>query len=252
MTPLQRVGRAAHDFFADGGRSGKCNFVDSGMPHDGFANFRTAGDDVHHARGNARFDRQFSKTQRGERSLLGGLQHDRIAARQRRTQFPRRQQQREIPRNDQADHADRLAQGVGESVLERVDGLAMNLGRPARVVAQNVDHHRHVDVARFENRFAVVERFQLGKFVDVLLDQIGQTPDQTPALAGRHFAPWSAAIFKRLAGSVNGAVDIGCEKLRPTWVSTSPVAGLMVSNCLRSRRSTGRRSAGVRVRSSLW
>ena len=132
------------------------------------------------------------ETQSGERSLLGGLQHDGVAAGERRAQFPRREQQREIPRDDQPDDADRLAQRVGEGRLEGVDGLAVNLGRPARVVAQDVDHHRHIDVARFEDRLAVVERLEFGEFVDVLLDQIGKLPDQASALAGRHLAPWAA------------------------------------------------------------
>ena len=87
-------------------------------------------------------------------------------------------------RNDQADDADRLAKRVGEGGLKRVDRFAVDLGRRARVVAQNVDHHRHIDVARFEDGLAVVERFQLGKFVDVLFDQVGELPDEASALAG--------------------------------------------------------------------
>ena len=156
---------------------------------------------------------QFSEFQSGQRSLLGRLQHDRVAASQRRTHLPRRQQQRKIPRNNQTDHAHRLAQRVGKSGLERVDGFAVNLRGQSRVVAQDVDHHRHIDVARFENRLAVVEGFQFGEFVDILLDQIGKFPDQASALAGGELAPGAVAIFERPARGVDGAVDIRRRKL---------------------------------------
>ena len=56
------------------------------------------------------------KRRRRERRLLGGLEHDRAARGERRRELPGRHHQREVPRDDLADDADRFAQGVGVPV----------------------------------------------------------------------------------------------------------------------------------------
>jgi len=50
---------------------------------------------------------QAPKAQRRHRRLLGGLQYDRAARGERWRDLPRRHQEREIPRNDLANDADR-------------------------------------------------------------------------------------------------------------------------------------------------
>ena len=107
---LQIAGSGLQDQLADFRRTGEGDFVHVGMRRQrGAGRFAVARHDVHHAVGNAGFLNQFAQQKRGERSLLGGLQHDRAARGQRRAQLPRRHQQREIPRNDLPDHADGLA-----------------------------------------------------------------------------------------------------------------------------------------------
>ena len=64
---------------------------------------------------------QLAEVQRRQRRLLGGLEHDRAAAGERRPELPRRHQQREVPGDDLADDADRLAQRVGEVLAGRGD-----------------------------------------------------------------------------------------------------------------------------------
>ena len=54
---------------------------------------------------------EFGEQQRGERGELGGLQHHRVAERERRRDLPGQHQQRKIPRNDLADDADRAVVG---------------------------------------------------------------------------------------------------------------------------------------------
>ena len=61
------------------------------------------GSDVDHAGGKAGFDDEFADAQCAERRLLGGLEDDRVAGRQRRAEFPRLHEQREIPRDDLAE-----------------------------------------------------------------------------------------------------------------------------------------------------
>ena len=92
---------------------------------------------VEHARREADLQRQLAEAQRRQRRLLGGLEHDRAARRERRAELPRGHQQREVPRHDLPAHADRFAARVAEHV-RRGDGqhAALDLRRPAGEVAQ--------------------------------------------------------------------------------------------------------------------
>ena len=76
----------------------------------GAGGLAVAGDDVDDARREAGLLEQLAEAQRRERRLLGRLQHDGVAAGERDAELPRRHQQREVPRDDLADDADRLAQ----------------------------------------------------------------------------------------------------------------------------------------------
>ena len=117
---------------------------------------------------------QLAQPHRGQRGLLGRLEHHAVPRRQRRAELPGRHQQREVPRDDLADHADRLAQRVGVPVRARhvrhrdADRVALDLGGPARHVMEQVRGQRHVGGLRHRERLAVIQRLQLGKLVDVL------------------------------------------------------------------------------------
>src|SRR5581483_3033748 len=176
---------------------------DNRLPH-----LRPAGHDIDHASRKACFDRQLSQAKRSERSLLRRIHDHSASARQRRPQLPRRKQQRKIPGNDQPDHSNRLPQCVSERRLEGVDRLAVDFRRPTRVIPQDIDDHRHIHISRLEYRLAVVEGLQLGQFVDILLDQIGQLPDQAPALTGRHLAPGARPVLKRFARRLHRAIHV--------------------------------------------
>ena len=106
----------------------------------------------------------------------------------------------------------------------------MDLVGPAGVVAEAVDHQRQVGVAALADRLAVVEGLELGQLVDVLLDQVGQLVHQPAAVAGVHLAP-GAPVVERLAGGLDGQVDVGGVP-SATSAITSSVAGLTVSNVL--------------------
>ena len=96
----------------------------------------------------AGLEQQLAEVERRQRRLLGRLEHHRAAAGQRRAELPRRHQQREVPGDDLADDADRLAQRVGEVLArrEREIGVvvAEDLRRPARHVVEQVGRQRHV------------------------------------------------------------------------------------------------------------
>ncbi len=120
-----------------------------------------AGHDVHHARRQPGLLDHFGQQQRGERRGLGGLQHHRVAAGQRRRDFPGGHEQREVPGNDLPGDADRLRLAAGERVVELVG--------PAGVVEEVRGGQRHVDVARLADRLAAVQRLDHRKLARPLL-----------------------------------------------------------------------------------
>jgi hypothetical protein len=61
-----------------------------------------------HAGGEAGLQRQLGDSKGRQRGLLGGLQDHGVAAGQGRAPLPGQHQQREVPGDDLADHADRL------------------------------------------------------------------------------------------------------------------------------------------------
>ena len=80
-----------------------------------------AVDDVEHARRQQVADQLHQQHDRG-RGLLGRLEHDGVAGGERRGELPGGHQDREVPRDDLADDAERLVEVVG-------DGVVVDLGR---------------------------------------------------------------------------------------------------------------------------
>ena len=171
--------------------------------------FAEAGDDVDDAVRNASFRNQFAEAQRRERRLLGGLEHDRAACGERRRKLPGRHHEREVPRDDLADHADRLAQRIGVPVAGagNRNGLALQARRPSSHVAEHVDRAADVVAARIGHRLAIVERLEFGELVSVLLEQVAEVPDELRAVGGRDARPRSG--LERLPRRVHREVDIG-------------------------------------------
>ena len=95
--------------------------------HAGFA--AVAVDDVQHARRQQVGD-QLGQHEDADRRALGRLEHHAVAGAQRRGQLPGRHQDREVPRDDLADHAERLVEVVGDGVV--VDLAQARLPAPAR------------------------------------------------------------------------------------------------------------------------
>ena len=189
---LEVARRGLDDQPPDFAGAGEGDLVDAGMGGErGARGLAEAGDDVDHAVGEASLKDELPEAQRRQRRLLGGFEHDRAAGRERGRELPRRHHQRRVPRDDLPDHADRLAQRVGVEVagLREGDGFAGDLGGPAGHVAQHLGAVDEVGVADVDDRLAVVDRFKLGQFVLVRLDQVGELPHELGALAAGHFAP---------------------------------------------------------------
>ncbi len=105
--PLRRAGQRPLDDLADVGRAGERDLVDVVVLDERLPDRRAAGQDVDHARRQVGLGDDLGQHQRGQRRGLGRLEDDGVAAGQRGRDLPRRHQQREVPRDDLAGHADR-------------------------------------------------------------------------------------------------------------------------------------------------
>ena len=206
---LEVPGSRLKNQFANFGGAGEGDLVDIGMRRQGSARgLAVSRDDVHDAVRNPGFLNQFAQAQAGQRRLLRRLDDHGASRRQCRAQLPGRHQQREIPGNNLADHSDWLAQCVSQKLAPggNRNRVAFDLGRPSRHVAEQV--HRQADIrdSRHFEWLAVVQHFQLGKFFQVLLQQVAELPDHASPLRGRHFGPRPG--FESGAGRLYGALDI--------------------------------------------
>ena len=107
-------------------------------------------------------------------------------AAKRRREFPCGHQEREVPRDDLAAHAQGLAQSVVEHLAGHRDGLALDLGGIAREVFKIFDDLRQIDVRGFAYGLAVVGGFQCGQLRGMLFDQLRELIEQTPAITRAH------------------------------------------------------------------
>ena len=150
-------------------------------------------------------------------------------------EFPCSHEQREIPRNNLAHDADGLAQSVGvELAARRVghadgNGVALDLGGPARHVMEQIRRERNIRDARHDARLAVVvSDSKFGQFVGVLKNKIADAPDDFAARSlgvifdhGPDSKARRAAATARLMSSLS---------LSGTRAMTDASAGLNTSN----------------------
>ncbi len=130
MDALDVVGGRAEDRLAGDGRAGERQLRHVRMGDERGAGRRTvAVDDVEDAGRHAGFERQAAQLGGGERRLLGHLEDDRVADRERRRGLPAGEQERVVPRADRSDDAIRLADRVDEVAgVGRVGGAVRQLG----------------------------------------------------------------------------------------------------------------------------
>ena len=117
-----------------------------------------AVDDIEHALRQEIADQLHQHHDRG-RGLLGGLEDDAVAGRQRGRELPDRHQDREVPGNDLADDAERLVEMIGDGVVVDLAERAFLRADRAREIAEMVDREREVGGRRLADRLAVVPGF---------------------------------------------------------------------------------------------
>ena len=206
---LQVSGGGFDDQAADFGRSGEGDFIDHLMGGERRARaFAESGEDVDDSLGEAGFVDEFGEAEAGHWGLLGELEHDGAAGGERGAELPGGHQQREVPGNDLGGDADGFAKSVGVKIAgegERERGSG-DFGGPAGHVAEHIDGEGDIGDAGDGKRLAVVERFEFGEFLEVLLEQVAELPHQAAALGGLHAGP--RAVVEGGAGGADGAVDV--------------------------------------------
>ena len=124
-------------------------------------------DDVEDAVGKAGLGEQLRQAVRGQRRSLGGLQHERVAGRDRERREPERDHRREVERGDPAAHTEREA--VHRDVhapRHLIERLALHQrGHPGGQL-DHLDPPPHLAAGLVE-MLAVLSRHQLGELVQL-------------------------------------------------------------------------------------
>ncbi len=169
------------------------------------AHIAAAEHEVENAGGNARFLDNLRQRRGHGRSDVGGLQHHRIAESQRRGGFPCRNGDREVPRRDQPDHAQRLA--IGRDIEPRPGGferLAVAAQRLAAEIAEDARGAQHFALPLGPG-LALLAREKLAQFRRAGEDQRRDLVEQV----GTHFGRSRGPGRERLAGRGDGLIDFG-------------------------------------------
>ena len=172
-----------------------------------------AGYHVHHAVRHAGLGDEPGQAQRGQRGLLGGLEDHAVAGSERRTELPRGHQQREVPRDDLPDHAERLAQGIGVEVRGRAgapSAVPDMAGSAGGLCARDVLGGGRIDAEAGVVRDDIV----LGT---VRRAQTRVEPASGPAMQGL------TLVARRSAARVSDGLSIGARS-RTTQTPTRPAA----------------------------
>ncbi|MCY1175544.1 hypothetical protein D9M73_157870 [compost metagenome] len=174
---------------ADRGRAGEGDLGDALAGGQGFAGFfAEALHDVQHARWQQVAD-QFDQHGDAQRGLLGGFEHHAVAGSQGRSEFPGGHQDREVPRDDLADHTQWFVQVVGHCVAVDFGRTAFLGAYAASEVAEVVGSQWDVGVEGFANGLAVVPCLGDGQQFEVLFDTVGDFQQDQRARLRRGRAP---------------------------------------------------------------
>src|SRR5262249_31352359 len=138
---LDRPGRARHDAPTYLGRPGEADLCDIRMLDEPLPDDRALPDEhVDDAVGNPRVVDQLREAQCRQRRQLRRLEHDRVAAGERRAELPARDVEWEVPRHDQPDDAERLAERDVDPAGDGDLGAAVLVDRTGVEVEDAGDH----------------------------------------------------------------------------------------------------------------
>jgi ParB family chromosome partitioning protein len=207
---LQVVGGRARDLLARRHVAGERDHAHVRVADDARAHrLAVAGDHVQDSGGKDLLG-QLGHAQRGERCLLGGLEHDDVAGGERGPDLPDGHHQWVVPRRDLADDPYRLAADHGRVAAHVLAGRA-SLEHPggAREEAEVVGRDRDL-VASRGHRLADVLRLELRQLLGVRVQRVRELEQYLRALAGSRLQPFGQGRLCRL----DRPIDVGLSALR--------------------------------------
>jgi hypothetical protein len=194
------------------GLPGESNLADARAGGERFARLDPeAVHDVEHARGQDVAD-QLDQHQDGDRSLLCGLQNDRVACRQGGCQLPDRHQDREVPGDDLADDAQGLMKVIGDRVMVDLAERTFLRADAAGEIAEMIDREWDVGRRRLADRLAVVPGLDEGELVEIVLHDLRDAHEDTGALADGGTAPGVLRGMRRVERKLD-VVLVGARDL---------------------------------------
>ncbi len=197
----------------------------------GFTAF--AIDDVDDAVRHAGLLEQGHEAHGGQRGLLGSLDDDAVAGRERGREALRQDHQRMVERGHQRAHAKRHALGVAE--VRPFDGDHVAAARQGERGEVAVELRQARDLrARLDERTAVIERLELVEVLEVGLEQVGEFVEDARTLCARTCRARRHARTHRTRSS--RARSTSASEAAARLPITAPVAGLMMVHRLARRR----------------
>ena len=188
--PLHLVGGAAHQLLADLGRAGEADLAADRVFQELVGDLLgRADDEVGHARRQAGVDQALEDLDQAQRRLAGGPADDGAAGRQGRGDLARLQRDREVPRADGPDDADRMLERHVPLARHRVgDDLAVGalafLGEPLEGVGRVQDLGLGLG-----QRLALLHGQGAGDGVAPLAHQVGGLLEDLGAVPGGELHP---------------------------------------------------------------
>ena len=198
--------RQCGELLAHDGRAGEGDLADHRMRNEIFRNLRRhAVDEVDHAVRHARIGERLDQLRRRRRRFLGRLDDDRAAGRKPRGKLSHDLVDREIPRREGRDRADRLLdRDLVDAGAARRDHPAIGalgfLGEPLDDVGGG--HGFHLG---FGQRLALLHGHERRDLVIALAHDRGRLAHDPAALERRHRAP----DLEPLGGCFQRLVEIG-------------------------------------------
>ena len=156
-----------------------------------------AGDEVQHALREHVLN-ETDQFKYGEGGVGRGLQHDGVACGESRSEFPRRHEEGEIPRDDLADDADRFVEHEGERIVVEHGRGAFVGADAACEVAEMIRRHGDVHRGGLADGLAVVHRFHESEMRRVLIDDVGDLEEEILTFDGAGLAEAFQRSVRRL------------------------------------------------------
>ena len=244
----RRLRRGADDREPDRARAGEGDRVDARVAHQRLARVAEPGQERDSARGNARLAQRARERVAACGRLLGRLQDDRVAGRERGGRHPAWDRDREVPRRD---HRRDAARGVAHRValaahLEQLR-RALELHRLARVVLEEVDRLADVGIRLAPTASRTrAPRARPGRAGDVRSRSAARTSASARSAAGLSRHAGAAVVAASTAAAASAApARPAVATMRPGFPGSvdSKPSNAPSSSPIRIGTSSGRRSS---------